>query len=89
VASREGTRVIRESDADDPVNGLPLRDRHYLIEVRQQLTPLAYTPGAGYLAVAVTIKWPFQVPADSSATGAVAADLTQASVLILSFALTP
>ena len=89
VAPREGTRVIRESDADHPVNGLPWRDRYYLIEVRQQPAPLAYAPGAGYLAVAVTVKWPFQVAADSSATGAVAADPTQASMLILSFALTP
>lgn len=89
VAPREGSRVLREAEADDPVNGLPLRDRYYLIEVRQQPAPLAYTPGAGYLAVAVTVKWPFQLAADSSASGAAAADLTQASGLLLNFALTP
>ena len=89
VAPREGSRVLRESDADDPASGLALRDRYYLIEVRQQTAPLAYAPGAGYFAVAVTVKWPFQLVADSSAAGAAAADLTQASVLMLNFALTP
>ena len=87
VALREGSRVIRESDADDPVNGLPLRDRYYLITVRQQPAPLAYTAGAGYLAVAATVQWPFQIP--SGPGDAVTADLTQASVLVLNFALTP
>ncbi len=89
VAPREGSRAIRESDADDPVTGLPVRDRYYLITVRQQAAPLAYTAGAGYLAVAATLQWPFQIPAGPGEADAATADLTQASVLVLNFALTP
>jgi len=89
VGSRDGLRVIRESEADEPATGIARRDRHYLIEVRQQPAPLAYTSGAGYLAVTFTVKWPYQIATESSPTGATAADLAAASVLAFNSALTP
>lgn len=89
VASREGTRVIRESDADDPIRGVALRDRYYLIEVRQQPAPLGYVSGAGYFAVTLTMRWPYQIATGPNPGDAAAADLSQASVLLLNSALTP
>ena len=89
VASRDGLRVIRESEANDPVAGMALRDRFFLVEVRQQPAPASYVHGSGFLAVTLTAKWPYQVASASSVTGAVAADLAQSSVLVLNSALTP
>ena len=89
VAAREGLRVLRESEADDTVTGIVPRDRYYLIEVRQQPAPLNYARDAGYLAVALTVKWPYQIATGPDAGGATAADLAQASVVVFNAALTP
>jgi len=95
VASRDGARVIRESDAENnPVTGSPpgvaKRDRYFLIEVSRQPSPLGdYTAGAGFLALTLTVKWPYQIASGPGAGDATAADLTQASVLILNAAIPP
>ncbi|MEO6873384.1 MAG: hypothetical protein ABI222_01045 [Opitutaceae bacterium] len=89
VAGPDGTRVTRESEADDQVKGLALRDRYYLIEVRQQLPPLNYSTGAGYLALGVTIKWPYQMAIGPDPDSAVTANPEQASVMMLNVALAP
>jgi prepilin-type N-terminal cleavage/methylation domain-containing protein len=89
VASRDATRAMRESEADQPATGIALGDRFFLIEVRQQPAPLDYTRGAGYLAVSLTVKWPYQLATGPDSTGAMAADLAQASVLVFNSALTP
>lgn len=86
VASRDGSRVIRVSDTDDPATGVALRDRYFLIEVRRQPAPLDYVSGAGYLAITLTVKWPYQMAARPSAS---AADLEQTSAAVLNTALTP
>jgi hypothetical protein len=95
VASRDGAHVIRESDAgNDTVTGSPpgiaKRDRYFLIVVTRQPSPLGdYTNGAGFLALTLTVKWPYQITAGSGADDATAADLTVASVLVLNTALPP
>jgi type II secretory pathway pseudopilin PulG len=89
VATRDGLRVISESDADDPAAGFPLRDRFYVIEVRQQPPPLNYVHDAGYLAVELTIRWPYQIPSGDGPASAMAADLGQGSSVQFAAALTP
>jgi type II secretory pathway pseudopilin PulG len=89
VATRDGVRVISESDADDPAAGIPLRDRFYVIEVRQQPPPLNYVHDAGYLAVELTIRWPYQIPAGGGPDSAMAADPAQGSSVRFETALTP
>lgn len=89
VAAPEGLRVIRESEADDPVSGVPLSDRFYLIEVRQQPGDLSYVPGAGFLALTATVRWPYHLRTGPEAGAAMAADLTQASTVVLNLALSP
>jgi len=89
VASTDGTRVVRESEADVPATGIVLRDRYFLIEVCQQPPPLNYTAGAGFLAVTLTVKWPYQVPLGPGPTDAAAADMRQASAVVFSSALRP
>lgn len=95
VAARDGTVVVRESEADnDPATGSPpgvaKRDRYFLIEVSRQPAPLGnYSNGAGFLALTLTVKWPYQIATGPAATDATAADLTQASVLILNAGLSP
>jgi type II secretory pathway pseudopilin PulG len=84
VAARDGTKVIRESDADVPGLGVEPRARFYLIEVRQQPPPLSYVREAGFLALTLTVSWPDQpspgMAADPGETGA---------TLVLNLALTP
>lgn len=58
VGSTDGTRVVRESEENDSGRGVAPADRFYLIEVRQQAGMLAYTPGAGFLAVSALVRWP-------------------------------
>jgi type II secretory pathway pseudopilin PulG len=84
VAARDGTKVIRESDADVSGMGVEPRARFYLIEVRQQPPPLSYARDAGFLALTLTVSWPYQprteIAADPGETG---------SPVILNLALTP
>jgi prepilin-type N-terminal cleavage/methylation domain-containing protein len=95
VASRDGAHAIRESDAgNDTVTGSPpgiaKRDRYFLVVVSRQPSPLGdYTDGSGFLALTLTVKWPYQIATGAGADDATAADLTQASVLILNTALSP
>ncbi len=89
VASAEGRRVMRESEADDPETGLPLRDRYFLIEVRRQAGGLDYTRDAGFLAVTAVVRWPYQLASGPGSRDAQPADLAQASTLVLNFALSP
>ncbi|QYM80116.1 prepilin-type N-terminal cleavage/methylation domain-containing protein [Horticoccus luteus] len=85
VASADATRVLRESDA--VAAGLSERDWHFLIEIREQPAPLNYTAGAAFLALTATVKWPYKIP--SGETDVTDADLTQASSLMLNFAISP
>jgi prepilin-type N-terminal cleavage/methylation domain-containing protein len=89
VASRDGTQVIRESDADVPGLGVEPRARFFLVEVRQQPAPLNYAEGAGYLALTLTVSWPYQPAAGPGAAGSSAAAGQERSTLVLNTALTP
>ena len=71
VGSRDGLRVVRETEADDPVLGLPSRERFYRIEVRQLPGSLAFRAGAGFLAVAATVHWSGQWSAGPEEPGVV------------------
>lgn len=94
VASRQGPHAVIVTAADnDPLTGQPpgiiRRDRYFLIEVREATGALAYTSGSGFVAMTATIRWPYQVPTGAGANDATDADLTQASSLLLNFALPP
>ena len=89
VASKDGSHVIRESEADDPAMELARRDRFFLIEVRQQPAPLNYVREAGYLALTLTLTWPYQIPTGSGPGDAMAANRAQASTMVFHCALTP
>ncbi len=89
VASPDGSRIIMEQKADDPVTGLAPRDRYFLIEVRRQPGALAYRTGAGFLALTTTVRWPYQLPAGPGPFDARPADLAQTSRVILNSALPP
>ncbi len=87
--ARDGLRAVNESDAEDPVIGLAARDRYFLVEVRQQRPPLGFTRGAGFLAVRLTVRWPYFLPAGPALADVVAADPEKASVVSFNAALTP
>lgn len=89
VAARNGLRVILEDEADNPVSGILPRDRYYLIEVRQQPAPQNYGTGTGYLAVTLTVRWPYQIATGAGSADTTAADLAQASAIGFNAALTP
>ena len=84
VAPREGSKVVRESDADSPGTGVDPRARFFLIEVRQLPPPLSYSRGAGFLALTLTITWPYQ-----AGTGVTTEPGETGSQLVLNLALTP
>lgn len=88
VASTDGSRVVRLADADNNATaspaGIAASERYFLVEIRQQPAPLAYTSGAGFVAVTATIKWPY-----AAATSADANTNTQVSSLLLNFAVPP
>ncbi len=89
VASRDGTRVSFESEADSPATCILPSERYFLIEVRQQPAPLAYVAEAGYLAVNLRVKWPYQVPTGPDPSLATAVEPSLASTAIFHSALTP
>jgi hypothetical protein len=89
VGARDGLRVVNEGEADDPTIGVPRRDRYYVIEVRQQPAPLDYRRDAGYLALRLTVRWPYQIATGAGPADVIAADLAQTSVLGFNGALTP
>ncbi len=78
VGTHDGRRVLCddgvEPAADRPLNdpalpGIARRDRYFAIEATRQID-LPYGSGAGYLAIAVTVRWPYLVPAGPSTPGA-------------------
>jgi hypothetical protein len=71
VGSRDGLRVVRETDADDPVMGLPSRERFFRVEVRQLGGSLGFRAGAGFLAVAASVQWSGQWEAGPEGPGMV------------------
>jgi prepilin-type N-terminal cleavage/methylation domain-containing protein len=93
VASADGSRVIRESDAvNDPLTGTPpgiaTRDRYYLIEVRMQPAPLNYTAGTStFLALTATVSWPYQVA--TGPTTSIPSVVSERQSLLFNYALTP
>ena len=89
VGSRDGLRAVNETDADDPETGVLPRDRFYLIEVRQQTAPLNYRSDAGFMALSLTVRWPYRIASGPGAADFTAADLSQASVAIFNCALAP
>jgi len=89
VASRDGLRVISEDEADDAVTGVAPRDRYFLIEVRRQPSPLSYVADAGFLAVTLTVRWPYQIATGSGPANAVLTDLEQGSRVVFNAALAP
>lgn len=92
VGSSDGTRVTHETEAVDSAAStdplaLPKKNRFFLIEIQLQPT-FTYTGGSGanrsaFLAVSAAVKWPYTLGDGSKA------DLTQASVLLLNFAIPP
>ena len=89
VASRDGSRLIDEVDADDPARGVARGDRYYLIEVSPQPPPLDYAAGAGFLAASCRVRWPYRLPTGADLSRSIAADLAQSSSVVLNVALTP
>lgn len=89
VASRDGSRVVVEADADDQVRGVPPRDRFYLVEVRPQSAQLTYRSEAGFLSLSCQIRWPYRLPIDSNPDASVTAQRDQASCAMFNLALTP
>lgn len=58
VAARDGSDLRRPSASEAPG-----RERYFLVVVRRfDAPPLAYDAAAGFLAVNVTVAWPYQVP---------------------------
>lgn len=74
VADRDGLQVIRESEAASDNRGIPLAERYYLIEVRQQAGQFAYNEGSGVLALSAVIQWPYQLRTGPGATDATGSD---------------
>ncbi len=60
VGSRDGLRVVRESDAGDSIVGVPSGERLFLLEVRQVEGPMGFAPGNGVLVVAALVRWPYR-----------------------------
>jgi hypothetical protein len=89
VAPLDGLRAIQESDADNPDMGVRPHERFFLIEVRQQSGDLANSPDAGFLAVAATVRWPYQPGPGPGARAVSPADLSQAATAVLNLAITP
>jgi len=59
VGAKNGTVVFRETDLDVSPTRIDAADRFYLVEVKQQLVPLDYVTGAGFLAITLKISWPY------------------------------
>jgi hypothetical protein len=61
VSDRAGRRVRAESAANGS-DGVPVRERFYLIEVQPHRGAIAYRNGSGFLALSIRIRWPYIVP---------------------------
>ena len=92
LIARDGSVLVLESEqANDPTAishpGMAVTDRFFIVElqlppaqVNGVANPLAYTTGAGFLALQARILWPYQTALNHP---------EQASSLVLNFALTP
>lgn len=86
VASRDGLRVVRESEVDATEIGIKPQDRFYLIEVRQHAGPLEYASASGFLAATAAVKWPYSL---ATAEDLGARDSAGIATVVLNLALTP
>ena len=89
VAPHDGTKVVRESDADAPGSGVDPRSRFFLIEARQQPAPLSYASGAGFLALTLTVTWPYHPPGGSVTATFPADSAAPGPALVINLALNP
>jgi type II secretory pathway pseudopilin PulG len=107
VANQKGDRVVIETAADNNISagnatlpvGMKGRDRYFRLVVRSLPAPLDYTNGDGYIALSVSVEWPFQLPLgpDDPASSAVGTEgndysvtpVADRNVYVLNLAVTP
>ena len=89
VASVDGLRVVRESEARNSTRGLAVREQYFLIEVRQRATPLVFVAGGGFLALSATVRCPYQLPAGANDTDAVVAPSAAQFQVIINLGIGP
>ncbi|MDB6092500.1 MAG: hypothetical protein JWM32_62 [Verrucomicrobia bacterium] len=88
VASIDGLKVVRESDADDPDVGIRVGDRFFLVELRRLERELVFVPSAGCLAVSVEVSWPYQLRAGVGSSSTTI-EKSSASTTLFTVAITP
>jgi prepilin-type N-terminal cleavage/methylation domain-containing protein len=60
VAASDGTRVVAEAELEKSPLGANSGEAFYLVEVRQQSGGLKFMSGSPFLAMTLTISWPYQ-----------------------------
>ena len=84
VADRNGERLELENGG-----GLPPRERYHLILVERRQGALAHQDGAGFLALTVSVRWPYRLPLGENEADSIPASAADAEFLTFGFALTP
>lgn len=91
IGSSDGTRVVRDSEADNPstalVPGIAPRDRLFVIDV--SLQPDYIADSMPHVPVHASVRWPYYLPTGPNDSDAVAADLSNAQRLVFSYAIVP
>ena len=88
VASAAGAPLLLESEAGSG-GGLPAGLQYYLVEVTPMPEPWRYHSGSGFLALHVTVSWPYRLPAGGATSEAVVTNPDAREALHLRFVLTP
>lgn len=87
VATADGSRLVRESDAGNAFSatppGIPRDDRYYLVEVSRAVSP-AYNASDGSLVLTIRVSWPYQRPGLAAPVA-----VSDRSLFIFSTAITP